>query len=206
MSEEVTFYTNPMSRGRIVHWMLEEAAAPYRLVRLEFGKREHKSPEYLAINPMGKLPAIVHRGVAVTESAAICAYLADAFPAAKLAPAPNDPARGTYFRWLFFGAACVEAAIVDRRLNRPPPDNPGVLGYGTYEETLDVLERALSPGPFVLGESFSAVDVYLASQISFGFRSKSLDERPLFVRYVDSCAKRPAYERFIAKSATMPKG
>ena len=134
MADEIVFYSSPMSRGRIVHWMLEEVGVPYRfeVVNLESG--DHKKPSFLAVNPMGKVPAIAHRGVVVTECAAICAYLADAFPGAKLAPATDSPARGTYYRWLFFGAACVEAAVIDRMMSRPAPSRPGALGYGSYEE------------------------------------------------------------------------
>jgi glutathione S-transferase len=116
MTDEIVFHHNPMSRGRIVHWMLEEVGAPYRIVLHSFDRREHKTPAYLAINPMGKIPAIEHRGIVVTEAAAICAYLADAVPAAGLAPAVDDPARGPYLRWMFFGAGCLEAALVDRML------------------------------------------------------------------------------------------
>ena len=119
MSDRVTFYHNPMSRGRIVHWMLEEAGAAYDVKLLDFEKREHKTPEFLAVNPMGKIPTIVHRGVVVTETPAILAYLADAFPGAGLAPRSDDPARGPYFRWLFFGASCIEPALIDRMLSRP---------------------------------------------------------------------------------------
>ncbi len=137
MSDKVIFYHNPMSRGRIAHWMLEEVGAPYETKILSFEKREHKAPEFLAVNPMGKIPAIVHRGTVVTESAAICAYLADAFPKAQLAPAPSDPARGTYYRWLFFGAGCIEPALVDKMFTRAPVERPGVLGYGNYEDTLE---------------------------------------------------------------------
>ena len=111
---DITFFHNPQSRGRIAHWMLEEVGVPYKTQLLRFDRGEHKKPEFLALNPMGKVPAIVHRGVVVTEAAAICAYLADAFPVAKLAPLPSEPARGTYFRWLFYAAANIEAASIDK--------------------------------------------------------------------------------------------
>src|SRR6516164_5383253 len=149
MADEIVFHHNPMSRGRIAHFMLEEVGAPYRIELHSFDKREHKTPAYLAVNPMGKIPAIEHRGTVVTEAAAICAYLADAFPGARLAPALDDPARGTYFRWLFFGAGCVEAAIVDKSFSRPMPDRPGVIGYGTYDEVPGALEYAIGRGPFI---------------------------------------------------------
>jgi glutathione S-transferase len=195
MSDEIVFYYNPMSRARIVHWMLEEIGAPYRVevIRLDHG--EHKKAPFLAINPMGKLPALVHRGVAVTETAAILAYLADAFPKAELAPELTSSARGTYYRWLFFGAGCVEPAIMDRMLSRPAPEKPTAMGYGTYEDTVSVLEKALSPGPFLLGERFSAADVYIASQIGFGMMTKALDPRPAFGAYLARTSERPAYKR-----------
>jgi glutathione S-transferase len=200
MADNIVFYTNPMSRGRIVHWMLEEVGVPYRTELLSFDKNEHKSPAYLAINPMGKVPAIVHRGVVVTEAAAICAYLADAFPKAGLAPALDDPARGTYLRWMFFGAGCVEPAIIDRMLQRPDASRPMALGYGSYDATLNALEKAVTPGPFVLGDRFSAVDVYLASQIGWGMGTKALEARPAFERYSARCTDRPAFKRFSAAS------
>jgi len=195
VSDTVTFYTNPMSRGQIVHWMLEEARAPYEMKILDFEKREHKSPEYLAINPMGKVPAIVHRGVVVTECAAICAYLADAFPDAGLAPDRNDPARGTYYRWLFFAAGCVEPAVIDKVFQRPPITQTGAVGWGTYEDTLNTLESALKRGPYILGERFSAADVYIGAQLVWGMKMKSLEPRPVFAEYAARCEARPAFAR-----------
>jgi glutathione S-transferase len=196
MSEEVVFYYNPMSRARIVHWMLEETGAPYRMELVSFDKGEHKKPGFLAVNPMGKLPAIVHRNTVVTESGAICAYLADAFPAARLAPRNEEPARGTYFRWMFFGAGCVEAASIDRMLGRPQPEQTAALGYGTYDDTLNTLEKALTPGPYILGDQFSAADVYVGSQIGFGLMTRSVEPRPVFQQYVARLSERPAYKRF----------
>jgi glutathione S-transferase len=129
---ELTFFHNPISRGRIAHWMLEEVGVPYETNLLRFDRGEHKTPQYLAINPMGKIPTIKHRDTVITEAAAICAYLADAFPASQLAPPVDSPQRGTYYRWLFFGAGCIEPALVDHLFKRPPPDRPGALGYGSY--------------------------------------------------------------------------
>jgi glutathione S-transferase len=195
MSEEIVFYHNPLSRGRIAHWMLEEVGAPYRIEVLDLAKGEHKRPEYLALNPMGKVPIIVHRGVVVSETSAICAYLADAFPEAQLAPALDDPARGTYLRWLFFGAACAEPALVDKILARPAPESSGTLGYGSYEDMLNGLERAITPGPYILGERFSAADVYIGSLISWGLMTKSLEPRPTFLAYLARQRDRPAVRR-----------
>jgi glutathione S-transferase len=200
MSEEIVFHHNPRSRGRVVHFMLEEIGAPYRLVLRRFDKGEHKSPEYLAINPMGKIPAIEHRGTVVTEAAAICTYLADAFPEARLAPTLDDPARGTYLRWMFFGAGCLEPALVDRMLNRAPAEQPGRLGYGTYEQTIAALEGALAPGPFLLGPRFSAADVFVGSHVGFGFRAKSLEPSPVLLAYTARLSERPAFQRMEAQN------
>ena len=195
MSEAIQFYYNPMSRGRIVHWMLEEIGAPYEIKLLDFNKGEHKSPDYLKLNPMGKIPAIVHRGTVVTECAAICAYLADAFPNAQLAPALDDPRRGTYLRWLFFGAGPVESATTDKGFPRGAPARPSAIGYGTYEDTIDTLEKAITPGPWVLGEQFSAADVYLGAQIGWGMMFKWIEPRPAFTRFNELCTSRPAAKR-----------
>jgi glutathione S-transferase len=195
MSEEIVLYYNPMSRARIAHWMVEEVGAPYRLELLSFEKGDHKKPPFLAVNPMGKLPAIVHRNTVVTEAAAICAYLADAFPLARLAPGNEEPARGTYLRWMFFGAGCIEAALMDRMLSRPQPERTSSLGYGTYADTLNALEKALAPGPYLLGDRFSAADVYVGSQIGFGLMTKGLEPRPAFQSYLAHLAERPAYRR-----------
>lgn len=200
MSEEIVFYHNPMSRGRMVHWMLEETGAPYRTELLSFDKGENKKPAFLAVNPMGKLPAIVHRGTVVTECGAIITYLGDAFPAAKLAPAVDDAARGTYLRWMFFGQGCIESALIDRMLSRPPVDRPTALGYGKYDDVVHAVENALTPGPYILGERFSAVDVYIGSQLGFGMMMKSLEPRPIFQSYVGLLAQRPAYKRFNEQS------
>src|SRR6202011_5766851 len=172
MSEEIVLYYNPMSRARIVHFMLEEVGMPHRMELVRFDKGEHKMPAFQAVNPMRKLPALVHRGTAVTEAAAICAYLADAFPAAGLAPALDSPERGTYYRWMFFGAGCIEPAMMDRMLSRPAPSRPSANGYGCYEDTVSTLEKALTPGPYILGDRFSAADVYIGSQNRFGLWMK----------------------------------
>ena len=197
MTDSITFYTNPMSRGRIVHWLLEELGVPYEMKILDLGKREHKSPEYLAINPMGKVPAIVHRGGVVTESGAICLYLADAYPQAGLAPALDDSQRGTYVRWFFFGAGCFEPAVVDKMFARPPVERKSALGYGSYEDTVDVLAKALTPGPFFLGERFSAADVYVGAQIQWALMAKGLEPQPVFQQYVERIAARPALQRVL---------
>ena len=200
MSDEIIFYHNPMSRGRIVHWMLEEVGVPYRIELLRFDQREQKRAEFLAINPMGKIPTIVHRGVVITEAAAICVYLADAFPDKKLAPTLDEPARGTYLRWLFFGAGCVEPAMVDKMFARPTPERTEAVGYGSYENTISTLEQAITPGPFILGERFSAADVYVGSQIGYGMMTKALAPASAFTDYLARLSARPAYQRFSAQN------
>lgn len=193
--EEVTLYTNPMSRGRIAHHMLEEVGASYRLELLDFERGEHKQPKYLAINPMGKVPTIVHRGVVITEAAAICAYLADAFPEAKLSPSLTDPARGTYLRWLFFGPSCIEPALADKSFPRTKNATSRSLAWGSYEDTLNALEIALKPGPFLLGERFTAADVYVGAAVAWGLMTKVLEPRPVFTAYSARLQDRQAYQR-----------
>ena len=202
MSDEVILYYNPMSRAQIAHLMLEEVGAPYRLELVSFAKAEHKTAAFLALNPMGKLPTIVHRGVTVTEAPAICAYLADAFPQAKLAPPVDDPRRGTYYRWLFFAASCVEYASLDKALGRAP----GVasrIGYGSYDDTLKAIERAIQPGPWILGEQFTAADVYLGAQLQWGMMTKSIEARPAFTAYTAQLARRPGFQRYQQQTQAM---
>ena len=194
--DELVLYTNPQSRGRIARWMLEEVGQPYRTEFLEYGTTM-KSPDYLAINPMGKVPAIVHRGTVVTEVAAICAYLADVFPEAGLAPPHGDPTRGAYYRWLFFTAGPVEAAVTAKALNAlAPPERARMTGYGTFEDTVSTLEQAAgSASPWLLGEQFTAADVYVGSQVLWGTMFKTLPERDAFARYAERLRERAAYVR-----------
>jgi glutathione S-transferase len=195
MTDDLVLYTNPQSRGRIARWMLEEVGRPYRTEPLQFGTTM-KAPDYLAINPMGKVPAIRHGETVVTEAAAICAYLADAFPEAGLAPPVNSSLRGPYYRWLFFAAGPVEAAVTNRALNFVvPPGRERMAGYGAYGDVLDTLEHAVAKGPFLLGEQFSAADVYLGSAIGFGVRFGTIEKRPAFEAYFGRLAKRPASVR-----------
>lgn len=192
MAEELVLYSNPMSRGRIVRWMLEEVGEPYRTEMLDFGAM--KSPDYLAINPMGKVPAIKHGKTVVTECAAICAYLADAFPDAKLAP--QLPERGDYYRWLFFTAGPVEAAVTNKALDLiPPAERERMVGYGNYGAVMDALEKAVTAKPYVAGDAFSAADVYVGSHISWGLQFGSIDKRPAFEAYWKKLENRPAHQR-----------
>jgi glutathione S-transferase len=192
MTKELVFYTHPMSRGRIVRWMLEEVGQPYRTELLEYGTTM-KAPAYLAINPMGKVPALRHGDVVVTEGAAICAYLADAFPDAGLAPLAADPSRGPYYRWLFFGAGPVEAAATCKAMGWEVPEGrERTAGWGRMADVLRALEGALSPGPYLLGDVFSAADVYLGSQIGIGMMFGTIEKRPAFERYWARIGRRPA--------------
>lgn len=190
----LTFYTNPMSRGQIARWMLEEVGQPYEQVLLDYGTTM-KAPDYLAVNPMGKVPAIRHGDTVVTEAAAICAYLADAFPAAGLAPPPGE--RGAYYRWLFFAAGPVEAAVTAKSLGKLAPEDKQVMaGYGTFEHTVDALERAVPTGDaWIAGPNFSAADVYVGAQVDWGLMFKSMPTRPAFEAYAERLRARPAYQR-----------
>jgi glutathione S-transferase len=190
---DLTFYTNPMSRGRIARWMLEEVGAPYETVVLDYATTL-KGAEYLAINPMGKVPAIVHEGHVVTEGAAICAYLADAFPEAGLAPAAGE--RAAYYRWLFYAAGPVEHAVTNKSFGVTPSESQQrMAGYGTFELMVDTLEKAVSAKPYLAGDAFSAVDVYAGSQVAWGLMFGSLPKLPAFEDYVARIQARPAYAR-----------
>ncbi|HEX8215768.1 MAG TPA: glutathione S-transferase family protein [Allosphingosinicella sp.] len=192
MTDTITFYTNPMSRGRIARWMLEEVGEPYETVLLDYGSTM-KGPEYLAINPMGKVPAIKHGNTVVTEGAAICAYLADMFPEKGLAPPPGDPLRGPYYRWMFFAAGPVEAAVTGKSLGLlAPEDKAAMAGYGTFDATMMALEKAVSQGDYICGGQFTAADVYVGSQIGWGLMFGSIDKRPAFTDYVGRLQSRPA--------------
>lgn len=193
MAADLIFYTNPMSRGRIVRWMLEEVGAPYETVLLDYASTL-KEASYLAINPMGKIPAIVHRGRVVTECAAICAYLADAFPEAGLAPPTTD--RSDYYRWLFFAAGPVEQAITDKTMGLVPTEQQQRLaGYGNLDLVVDVLEKAVATHPYIIGDRFSAADVYVGSQLGWGVQFGTLPKRDAFVAYIARVTGRDAYKR-----------
>ncbi|MGQ2936649.1 MAG: glutathione S-transferase family protein [Sphingopyxis sp.] len=193
MAEDLIFYTNPMSRGQIVRWMLEEVGAPYEPRILDYATTM-KGAEYLAINPMGKVPAVVHEGKVVTECAAICAYLADAFPEAGLAPDVAD--RADYYRWLFFTAGPVEQAITAKQFGvEPDADQQRMAGFGSLPAALDALESAVAGKAFVAGDRFSAADVYVGSQIDWGLQFGTIASRPAFEAYVAPLRTRAAYKR-----------
>ncbi|MFO0997547.1 MAG: glutathione S-transferase family protein [Alphaproteobacteria bacterium] len=195
MPDELVFYTNPLSRGRIVRWMLEEVGAPYRTEVIEYGPAM-KAPAYRAINPMGKVPAIRHGEIVVTECAAICAYLADAFPAAKLAPPSGDRLRGPYYRWLFFAAGPVEAVVMNKALGFDvPEDKKRMAGYGSYADVMDVLDSTLSKEDYLVGRGFTAADLYLGCHLGWGMQFGMVEKRASFERYWQRLNSRPAAKK-----------
>ncbi len=194
MADGIILYTNPQSRGRVARWMLEETGITYQTEVLDFGT-SMKSPDYLAINPMGKVPALRHGDRVVTECAAICAYLADAFPQSGLRPALENLA--DYYRWLFFAAGPLEAAITDARVLGVVPDakKQAMVGYGSYDAVIDALSLAVSSGDYVAGNRFTAADVYVGAQIAWGLNFGTIEKRPEFQRYADRVCQRPAFRR-----------
>lgn len=193
MSKDLIFYTNPMSRGRIVRWMLEEVGQPYETRIINYGD-EMKSDAYRAINPMGKVPTLVHKGRVVTECAAICAYLADVFPNAGLAPPPDS--RAAYYRWFFFAAGPLEAAVTDLMLNVVPSEEQRrMVGYDRFETVLDVLDGAVQEAPYLAGNDFTAVDVYAGSQIGWGLQLGTIEKRKSFEDYWARISSREAKQR-----------
>lgn len=201
---ELTFYTNPMSRGQIVRWALQEVGAQYEQVLINYGE-EMKSAEYRAINPMGKVPAIQHGDNVITECAAICAYLADAFPDAKLAPDTAD--RADYYRWLFFAAGPLEAAIINKSLGFDVnEEQQRMAGYGNYDLVVDVLDQWLSTRDYVCGDQFTMADVYVGAQVDWGVMFKTLPEKPSFITYAERLRRREPYQQAKAIDAElMPK-
>ena len=188
---ELVLYTNPQSRGRMAHWMLEELGLPYETVWLEYPAM--KEGAYLAINPMGKVPALRHGDAIVTETPAICAYLADCFPEQKLIPPAGHPSRAAYFRWLFFAAGPLEAAVTAKAMGwQLEEGRQRMAGFGTYADALNAMEQALLPGPHICGEQFTAADVYVGSHLGWGLMFGTVEKRPVFEAYVQRLYARPA--------------
>lgn len=189
----IEFWTNPMSRGQIAHWMLEELGQPYRTNWLDWGPAGNKSPEFLAVNPMGKVPTIRHDGKVVTEAAAICLYLAEAFPQAGLKPAGQ--ALADYYRWTFFAAGPVEQAVTAKGLGwQVPEGREGMAGFGTFDAAVNALDRLFSDRSYVCGDAFTAADVYVGSQIDWGLMFGSIPTLPSFEAYAARLRERPAYK------------
>jgi len=201
---DLVLYSNPLSRGRIARWMMEEVGQPYRTEMLEYGGSV-KAPEYLAINPMGKVPCLVHGETVITETAAICAYMAETFPEAGLAPTAAE--RGAYYRALFFLAGPVEAAVTNKAMGlETPPVQTQMAGYGTYDDAIRGLEFLLDRSPYIAGDRFTAADVYVGAHVGWGLQFGSIPERDIFTLYVARVQDRDAYRRATdLDDAAMPK-
>ena len=201
---KLTLYHAAPSRSSVTHWMLEELGQPYDLHRIDLTKGENRQPDYLAVNPMGKVPALRHGDVVITEAAAICAYLADEFPQAGLNIPAGNPQRGVYLKWLFFGPSCVEPAITDRAFPRKEPPPRGALGFGDYDTVVEVLAKAAGEArPYLMGEQFTAADVVIGSGLRWGMAFKLLPERPEFAGYAARLNERPALRRATEKDEAL---
>ena len=195
----LTLYHASPSRSSIVLWMLEELGEPYDIKLIKLSAGDNMKPDYLAINPMGKVPALTHGDAVITEVAAICAYLADEFPQKKLNIPSGSPRRGVYLKWLFFGPSCVEPAMIDRAAPRKEEARRGMLGYGDFDTCMNVVAKAVEQGPWLMGEQFTAADVVIGSTIRWGMLFKLIPERPEFAAYTARIAARPAAQRAQAK-------
>jgi len=196
---KLTLYHASPSRSSIVLWMLEELGEPYDIHLLSLTQGENRAAAYLAINPMGKVPAIRHGDTIITEAAAICTYLADEFPGAKLNVPIGSPQRGVYLKWLFFGPSCIEPAVIDRAAPRKEEARRGMLGYGDFDTTMDTVAAAVAQGPWLMGEQFTAADVIIGANIRWGMIFKTIPQRPEFTAYAGRIAARPAAQRAEAK-------
>jgi glutathione S-transferase len=193
-------YWSPRSRSFSALWLMEEAGQPYERVLTDITKGAQKKSEYLAINPMGKVPALRDGEATLAEAAAICAYVAERYPQAKLAPPVGDPGRAKYLYWLFFAPGCIEPAMV--QVATKIEMNPVAAGWGDAQRVFDVLDAALAKGPWILGETFSAADIAIGSSLNFAVRLfMMVPARPSFDRYIDACAARPAFQRATAIAA-----
>ena len=199
----LTLYHASPSRSSIVLWMLEELGQPYDIKLISLSKGDNMKPDYLAINPMGKVPALKQGDTVITEAAAICTYLADEFPQAKLNVPVGAPGRGAYLKWLFFGPSCIEPAVIDRAAPRKEEARRGMLGYGDFDTVMNVTAKAVEKGPWLMGEQFTAADVIVGSGIRWGMMFKMLPERKEFTDYAARIAARPAAQRAQAKDKEM---
>jgi len=203
-SPQLTLFHASPSRSSIVHWMLEELGEPYKLEVLNLRAGDQRKPAYLAINPMGKVPTLKDGDVVVSEVAAICCYLADAYPKAKLAPPIGDKRRGDYLKWLFYGPSCLEPAMIDKALNRPPAPR-STAGWADYDTVIEVLRSAIGAREYLLGEQFTAADIVIGSGLRWGMLFKMFPDLPEFVTYVDRLKARPAVQRQLAKDEVLAK-
>jgi glutathione S-transferase len=196
---ELTLYHAAPSRSSITLWMLEELGEPYDIKLVKLSEGENLKPDYLAINPMGKVPALKHRDTIITEVAAICTYLADQYPDKKLNVPIGTPRRGVYLKWLFFGPSCMEPAVIDRAAPRKEEARRAMLGYGDFDTTMDVVAKAVGKGPWLMGDQFTAADVVIGSNIRWGTMFKLIPERKEFTDYAARIAARAAAQRAEAK-------
>ena|SRR5215475_6889467 len=199
---KLTLYHAAPSRSSVALWMLEETGEPFDIKLLSLNKGENRQPDYLAINPMGKVPALRDGDVVITECAAICCYLADAYPKNGLNVPIADPRRGTYLKWLFFGPSCLEPAIIDRSLKREGAPQR-MLGWGDYDSVLDVITKAIAPGPYLLGDKFTAADVVIGSGLRWGMMFELIPKKPEIVAYVSRLEQRPAHKRATEKDTQL---
>ena len=199
----LTLYHASPSRSSIVLWMLEEVGQPYDIRLVKLSASDNLKPDYLAINPMGKVPVLKHGDTVITEVAAICTYLADEFPQAKLNIPVGTPRRGLYLKWLFFGPGCMEPAVIDRAAPRKEEAKRAMLGYGDFDTTMNVVAKAVEKGPWLMGEQFTAADVVIGSNIRWGTMFKLIPERKEFTDYAARIAARPAAKRAEAKDKEM---
>jgi glutathione S-transferase len=200
---DLTLYHASPSRSSVVLWMLEELGEPYDIKLLSLTKEENRKPDYLAINPMGKVPALRHGDTVITETAAICTYLADAFPEKKLNVPVGTPQRGVYLKWLFFGPGCLEQAVMDRAAPRREEPRRAMLGYGDFDTTMNVVASAVSKSTWLMGDRFTAADVVIGSNIRWSTIFKLIPERPEFLAYVQRIVERPAVQRADMKDKEM---
>jgi len=196
---DLTLYHAAPSRSSIVLWMLEELGQPYDIKLIKLSAGDNLKPDYLAINPMGKVPALKHGDTVITEAAAICTYLADEFPGAKLNIPVGTPRRGVYLKWLFFGPSCIEPAVIDRAAPRKEEARRGMLGYGDFDTVMNVMAQAVAKGPWLMGEQFTAADVIVGANIRWGMMFKMIPPRQEFIDYAARIAARPAAQRAEAK-------
>ncbi|WP_029584021.1 glutathione S-transferase family protein [Bradyrhizobium sp. URHD0069] len=190
----IKLYWSPRSRSFSALWLMEETGQPYERVLTDISTGAQKTPEYLAINPMGKVPALRDSDATLAEAAAICAYVAERYPEAKLAPALGDPRRAKYLQWLFFSPSCIEPALIQIFTKIDVPTSTAAWGSAT--QVFDVLDAALDKGPWILGDAFSAADIMIGSGLNFAVRLfKMVPSRASFDRYIDRCAARPAFQR-----------
>ncbi len=201
-SRHITFFHSPQTRSGAVLLLLEELQADYEIHALNMKAGEQRQPAYLAINPMGKVPAILHGGTLVTEQVAIFIYLADLYAEAGLAPALTDPLRGAYLRWMVFYGSCFEPAIVDRSQQRDP-GGQAMSPYGSYEATVNTLHEQLSRGPYILGEKFSAADLLWGTAMTWMVGFKLVENTPVFQAYIDRINARPVVARVMASDAEL---